>query len=707
MKRARPIPPKPSKPHPLLARFAAPATPSKASTLGALYAQAVALYQQGQHDAALRLCRDQLLVQAPAHANGLSLLGVLCFVQGDFLASERYLQAAIAAGAGAEVQTNLGITLNALHQQDRAEAAYRCAVALDPGQSQAWNNLGNLLVHSFQPERRAQALHCYQQALRARPDYASAHTNMGFELERREDWVAAEHSYRQALQHQPQFLPAIGNLAELLGRLRRGEEALQYYQQAIRLQPNNPKFIGNALGLRRELADWGTERGPSAQDLVAALGQGHPDPLPPLYLLALPECSAALQRQAAQNFAQARWAWALAQPPLVSQASPRPGRLRIGYLSADFRIHPVAHLVTEVIAAHDRQQSEVFLYAYGPQTDDSARRALQQAADHFSDISAIDDMEAARRIQADGVDVLVDLTGYTTHARLGITALRPAAVIASWIGYIGSLGEPRLADYVIGDAVATPPALAQHFSETLALLPDCYQPNGALLQPSQQLPTPSRASEGLPEDALVFCSFNQVFKLSPQLWDDWCHILQAVPASVLWLAPAGAAAVANLRTETARRGVAPERLVFAQRQPLAAHQARIALADIALDTFPYNSGTTASDVLRAGVPLLTRVGDTFVSRMAASLLHTVGLSELVVTDSASYRQLALALAQDAPRRAALRAALAARVPASPLFQPQRFARQLDALFRAMHQQTLDGRRETIVLAADGLDAGPG
>ncbi|MDM0072719.1 tetratricopeptide repeat protein [Variovorax sp. J31P207] len=680
------------KPHPLFSRFAAAPKPAGPD---ALYAQALGLYQQGRWDSAIALCRDKLLPLAPHHRDGLSLLGVACFLQDDLPASERYLMAAIVAGAEAETHTNLGITLNALHRADEAEAAYRRAVALDPRQAKAWNNLGNLLARSFQASRRDEALHCYRQALAAKPDYANAHTNLGYELENRKDLAAAERSYREALRVQPRFLPAIGNLADLLKRLKQPEEALRYYRQAIILDPHDPKFIGSALGLRRDAADWRPDGKPTAPALVASLARGRPSQLAPLYLLALPESSAELQRSAAERFARHQWAWALAQPPLVAAATPREGALRIGYLSADFRNHPVAHLVTEVITAQDRTQSEVFLYAYGPPADDAQRRALQQAADHFIDIGAMDDLDAARRIRDDGIDVLVDLTGYTTHARLAITALRPAPVIASWLGYIGSLGEPRLADYVIGDAIATPPALAQHFSETLALMPECFQPNAAL---HPLPPPPSRADEGLPEDALVFCSFNQIFKLTPQLWDDWCHILQAVPGSVLWLAPPGSETTAqNLREETARRGVAPERLVFARRKPLAVHQSRIVLADIALDTFPYNSGTTASDVLRAGVPLVTRAGETFVSRMAASLLNAVGLPELVAGDGVGYRRLAIALATDAPRRRGLRAALAERVAASLLFRPQRFAQQLDALLQAMHAQALAQRRDTIVL----------
>jgi predicted O-linked N-acetylglucosamine transferase (SPINDLY family) len=357
-------------------------------------------------------------------------------------------------------------------------------------------------------------------------------------------------------------------------------------------------------------------------------------------------------------------------------------------LSADFRNHAVTRLITDVISHHDRERFEIFLYAYGPESEDKERQTLRQIAEHFISVSALSDHAAAEKIRADGIDLLVDLTGYTLHARLGITALRPAAVIASWLGHIGTLGEPRLADYIIGDAVATPPERASDFSESLALMPHCFQPNRALAAP---MPIPDRHAEDLPEDAFVFCSFNQCFKLSPALWDDWCRILSNTGNSVLWLAPMPHVARDNLRREAVRRGIAAERLIFAKWRSLPEHQGRLALADLALDTWPYNSGATASDTLRAGVPLVTLLGDTFVGRMGASVLHCLGLDELITKDRASYTALAVALAMDKARLHALRATLASRLPDSPLFDPQRFSHDLERLFLAMLDQRARGQ----------------
>jgi predicted O-linked N-acetylglucosamine transferase (SPINDLY family) len=285
---------------------------------------------------------------------------------------------------------------------------------------------------------------------------------------------------------------------------------------------------------------------------------------------------------------------------------------------------------------------------------------------------------------------------------LGIVALRPAPVIASWLGYIGTLGEPRLADYVIGDAIATPTGIAAQFSESLALMPRCFQPGGKL-EPLP--PPPSRSSQGLPEHGLVFCSFNQTFKLHPALWDDWCEILRQVPGSVLWLAPPrNEAGQRNLRAETERRGVDPKRLCFATQRPRAEHLARLALADIALDTYPYNSGTTASDALRAGVPLLAFPGETFVSRMAVSLLSVAGLHECIARDRQDYVALAIRMGIEVSLRERTRQRLRENLPHSGLFRPQVFAHDLERLYRAMHTQKLAGTHGPVRLGTDNKPA---
>ena len=519
--------------------------------------------------------------------------------------------------------------------------------------------------------------------------------NLGFAHQARGEFDAAERAYAAALAREPTLAFAWQKMAALQDAAGRRERALQAYRRALALDPGDLKSHGEALQLRRQLADWDDGAGPTPASLLDAFARAARSDFAPTLLLALDEATPARQRAAAALFGRSQWGAAMRTPA----ASPVPAdgrRLRIGYLSPDFREHAVAYLVTETIAAHDRARVEITAYGYrAPPPGDAWRAAVIAGAEHFVDLDTLDDDAAAARIRADGIDVLVDLAGYTGHARPGIAARRPAPTIAHWLGYIGTLGEPRLADYVIGDAVATPPSTAAHFSESLALMPGCFQPGGV---PAPRPPPPTRASEGLPEHAPVFCAFVQTWKIGPRLWDDWCAVLRGVPAAVLWLvAPKDAAGERNLRLQAQARGVDASRLVFAPMRPRDAHLARLALADIALDAWPYNSGTTASDALRAGVPLLTSPGDTFVSRMAASVLHAAGLDDCVLPDRDAVVARAIALGADASARAALRERVAKAVRDSGLFDPPAFARDLERLYAAMHAQALAGERSMIVL----------
>lgn len=585
------------------------------------------------------------------------------------------------------------------YRQGQAAAAWQLVQALlarSPRHADGWN-LAGILAQTRGDAR--QALECFKRALAAGAS-SGVLVNVGFAHQKLGDNDAAMAAYRRAVRAQPGLAIAwqkLGGLNEAKGET---EHALAAYRRGVQADPDDLKSLCDGLYLRRHLGDWSADAVLDPKALLAAFARARRSDGSPSILLSLPEASPRAQREAAALFARSQWGPLLAAPPLAANARPGTRRLRIGYLSADFCNHAVSYLVAEVLAAHDREAVEVFAYGYrAPAPGDPWRERIRAGVDQFVDIDAMDDAAAASRIQADGVDVLVDLTGYTQGGRPGINARRPAPVIAQWIGYIGTLGEARLADYVIGDAVAIPPALEPAFSEAVARLPHCFQPNGALA-PVPALP--SRTEVGLPSHGVVFCSFNQTYKLNPMVWDDWCAVLAAVPGSVLWLATGRHdAAHARLRVEAERRGVHGDRLVFAPQLSREAHLARLALADLALDTYPYNSGTTASDALRMGVPVLSFAGDGFVSRMAASLLQTAGLSDCVARDRAGLVALATRLGNDADARLALRARLQASLGEGRLFDPTGFARDLERLFATMHAQALAGTRESFMLPAAG------
>jgi predicted O-linked N-acetylglucosamine transferase (SPINDLY family) len=396
----------------------------------------------------------------------------------------------------------------------------------------------------------------------------------------------------------------------------------------------------------------------------------------PFPLLAMP-VGPAVELAAARRWA-AQIEAAVADRRLPGPAPARaPGsRLRVGFVSSDFRDHPVAYLIAECCERIDRSRIETFAYGLVPEDTSSFGRRIKQAFEHFADFAAQPPEAIARRIREDGIEVLIDLNGYTTHSKSEIFALRPAPVQVSWLGYLGTLGA-SWCDYVLTDRFACPPQLQPFFSERFLYLPDCYCPSDSRRPVAAVAPT--RAACALPEHGVVFCCFNNAYKILPAVFAVWMRLLAAVPGSVLWLAPASAAARNNLGREAAARGIDRERLVFAPRVSLPEHLARHVHADLFLDTTPYNAGTTANDALFMGLPVLTCAGATMASRVAGSQLSAIGLPELITASLADYEALALELAREPQRLNALRARLGANRATQPLFDMARFTRALDDL----------------------------
>lgn len=402
--------------------------------------------------------------------------------------------------------------------------------------------------------------------------------------------------------------------------------------------------------------------------------------MPPFQLLSEPGVTAAEHRACSENWMRERIAAAAPDRERLNlRFSDAPfTKIRLGYLSNDFHDHATALLLVEMLEAQDRSLFELYAYSYGKDDGKEMRPRLRRAFDRFSDIGPLSDVEAAREIHADGVHILIDLKGFTQATRTSILALRPAPLQVNYLGYPGTLGD-GLCDYIVTDSFVTPRASAVDYAESHAFLPHSYQPHG---RHGPIGPTPTRSDAGLPERGFVFCCFNQAFKFTPAVFDVWCRLLDAVPDSVLWLM-ASTEAEGNLRNEARSRGIDGARLVFAPDMAQAEHLGRLQLADLVLDTAPYGAHTTASDALWAGTLVVTRPGATFPSRVAGSLLHAVGLPELIVEDEEDYFDLAFALATRPARLAALRDKLAASRARAPLFDVRAYTLALEALFQAM------------------------
>jgi protein O-GlcNAc transferase len=626
---------------------------------------------------------------ARAHLN----IGNALLATGQAQGALEAYGAALAARPGyAAAHYNIGNAHARLGHAQAAMAAYLQAARLEPGFVDAWVALGNV-----QDDLRLHddAMASYEQALVLNPGYAQVHANLGNLLRQLGRPDDAAQCFRRALELEPRLAQAHLGLGSVLQDQQDWPAALACFRRAATAQQDAGSALAQAYHCANQLCDW-SRRQEDELALADMVARGTPG-VPPFFLLSLePAAGEAplLQRRAGKQFAEAALAGALAAvlPADAREHHPQE-RLRIGYLSADFHDHATMHLLRGVLAGHDRSKVAIAAYSYGA-VDDEMTEQVRQDCETFRDLRDLSDADAAALIAADRVDILVDLKGFTRHTRLGISARRPAPVVVSWLGYPGTLGLPGLADYVVGDAIVTPPQHRAHFSETLALMPHCYQPNDGEKVIGA---TPTRAEAGLPEDAFVFCSFNQSYKFNPATFGVWCRLLAEVPGSVLWLLPSSDAMAANLQREAAARGIGKERLVFSPTLPLADHLARLGLADLALDTFPYNSHTTGSDALWAAVPLVTRTGSTFASRVAASLLHAAGLPELVTHDWDGYFTLARSLASDPRRLRAIRGKLRQDRGHLPLFDTRRFTRDLERLYARIWQQHESGVREIIVL----------
>lgn len=419
-----------------------------------------------------------------------------------------------------------------------------------------------------------------------------------------------------------------------------------------------------------------------------SLSSGENSRISPFHLLSLGGFTAAEQRQCADVWMFERLAASANERDALNFVFDRlpKTKIRLGYLSADFQDHATAYLIAETLEAHDRDRFELYAYSCGADDGGRMRRRMEQCFDRFIDLVELSIADCAKAIYADRIDILIDLKGYTKNTRTEILTYRPAPIQVNYLGYPGTLGGD-FCDYIITDNYVTPPASAGDYSEAFACLPDSYQPHGCAVAIGK--PT-NRAQEGLPAEGFVFCCFNQAYKIMPKMFDLWCRLLFVTPGSVLWLLN-NQQAKGQLRNEALQRGISPERLIFADELPQAEHLARLSLADLVLDTAPYNAHTTASDALWVGVPVVTCVGETFAARVAGSLLQAVELEELIAEDMEAYYALALALTGDPQRLADTRRKLQQKRLSAPLFDSTAYTNHLETLYQAMWDRHLAGK----------------
>jgi len=548
-----------------------------------------------------------------------------------------------------------------------ADAACR-ALALEPGNELALKIAATCMQCSG---RERDLVTLFDSVNRQSIGDPELHLQLGAALFRLGRGTEAVQAIFDSLRRDPRNFEAFAQLGTVFQLMHMPLEARESFRNALALGAPSVEMLSAIVFTSLQAASWDN----LAQDMTAldAAVQTTGEWPPPFFCL---NFSWNRQQQLAAMRSKARQLFDSIEP-LPARGGRRLGdRIRVGYVSGDLHEHATAYLVAELFERHDRARFDIYAYSYGDNDGSAMRERIEKSfGGNFRDARELSNKALAQLIRSDAIDVLIDLKGYTLHTRSEVFAYRAAPLQVNFLGFPGSLGS-ELYDYVIGDPIVTPLEDADGYAEKIAQMPGCYQPN------DRRRPLPPAATReecGLPSDAFVFCSFNANYKITPQVFDRWCALLRAAPDAVLWLFVTNHQARHNLAQEAAQRGVDPARLFWAQTVPIAQHVARVQAADLFLDTMPVNAHTTASDALWAGVPLVTTLGETFVSRVAASLLHAAGVSELIAKDLAAYEQIALNLVRDRGKLQALRGRLQSTRHSSTLFDTKRYVGEFETL----------------------------
>jgi predicted O-linked N-acetylglucosamine transferase (SPINDLY family) len=580
--------------------------------------------------------------------------------------------------ASLETLISLGTGFLGLRDYSRALSLFERLATAKPPAPKAL--IGRGLALSGE-NRHQEAIQIFDEAFALDPHNAEALIGKGVALKALRRLPEAIETYRRAIEVAPRAANAHLNLGNALALLNRHEEALGCYERVVALDPGVTEALSSLVYTKQRRWDWAGL--PEQRQFLLERVRARQYVANPFALLGICDDPELHQIAARAYTRETLPLAAIAQPPPATQRD----RLRIGYFSADFRNHAVMQLIAGALECHDRDAFEIHAFSYGPEAEDAMRARIRATMDHFHECARMSDGAITAMARRAGIDIAVDLNGYTQDARLAPFAQRLAPVQVSYLGYPGTVGADFL-DYIVADATVLPLDQQRFYDEKIIHLPDSYQANDdrRVIAPD----TPSRAEAGLPADGFVYCCFNNAYKITPEIFASWMRILAAVPGSVLWLLANDSDSIARLRGAAEAERIDPARLVFAPSLPSAQHLARHRLADLFLDTLPYNAHTTASDALWAGLPVLTQMGQAFAGRVAASLLNAVGLPEMITRDAAAYEALAIALGRDPARAAALKAKLAAAIPTAPLFNTPRFTRHLEGAYRVMWQRHAAG-----------------
>jgi predicted O-linked N-acetylglucosamine transferase (SPINDLY family) len=647
----------------------------KSSAIASVLQQAILHFRDSNLEPAGILC-SKILQEQPDNFDALYLQGVITLQQGDAQnAAELLAKALDLKPDHAGTCAAFGDALAGMKRYEEALHRYQRALHIKPDFAEVHNNMGTVLEDIYRYE---EALVCYESALQIRPDFAEAHNNKGNIYRALQRFGEALACYDRAIQIQPDYAEALNNRANSLMVLRRNEEAISAFARLLQVRPDYDYALGNMFYEQLQCCDW-THYRETSERIIRLNNESKRASLPFSFLAY--SLVPAEQLKCAAIYISDRY-------PAVSTARrvdvrPRQDRIRLAYVSADFREHAMAYLLAGLFENHSKDHFETIAISFSPEDVSQTGQRVKAAFGTFIDASSMNDDEVIDLIENLEVDIAVDLLGFTQAHRTALFSRRPAPIQVNYLGYPGTMGA-GFYDYILADRHVIPPEDRHCYSENVVYLPDTYQVNDSKRYIVEQ--TPTREDLKLPDTGFVFCCFNSNYKIAPDIFDIWMRLLNKVPGSVLWLMGCSATVRLNLKREAAARGVETGRLVFAPHMKHAEHLARQRVADLFLDTLPYNAHTTASDALWAGLPVLTCTGTTFSGRVASSLLHAVGLSELITHNLEEYENLALKLATKPALLADIRAKLLRNRSKYPLFDTARFCYHIESAYVTMWER---------------------
>ena len=646
------------------------------------------LYNARQFEAAIEKATN-VIEKYPKAFLVYNILGVVLKNQGKLNEAVASYQKALSLKPDyADTHNNMGNALKDQGKLDEAIASYQKALTLKPDYADAYNNIGNALQNQGKLD---EAVASYQKALTLKPDHADAYNNMGNALKDQGKLDEAVASYQKALSLKPDYANAHNNMGNALKDQGKLDDAIASYQKALSLNPDHADAFAEKINQEAQICNW-TEVAREETPLKSwgIIGKS----APPFAFLSF-EDAPERHRLRSENFAYDKFSqirrWTSDRPFDI------PERLRIAYFSADFHNFPGMYLMAGMLEQHDRTKFEVYAFSYGPKKNDEMRKRIVTAVDHFVDIQSMPRDMVCKLVREKDIHIAIHRNGYTRNERTDLFASGLAPVQVNYLGYPGTLGADFI-DYLVADPVIIPEDKRQYYSEQIIYLPYSYQPNDNTRSMSKKVL--KRKDMGLPNKGFVFCCFNKGSKISPSEFNIWMRLLDKVDGSILWLLKSNKWAEQNLKQEAEKRGISGTRLIFAERLPHAEHLTRHKLADLFLDTFNYNAHTTASDALWAGLPLVTKLGESFAARVAGSLLNAIGLPELITESENSYEALILDLATNPRKLFKIKKKLSENRLTMPLFNTEKYTRHLENGYQQAYQRYFDGLKPDTIIVSE-------